>query len=62
MNYKSRKNKIRKKLGLPKLINKKIRCLKCDRIFYSVDITKRRLCNLCRKKNKEIYYNEIKFL
>tara|TARA_B100000959_G_C14988095_1_gene626506 strand:+ start:1453 stop:1671 length:219 start_codon:yes stop_codon:yes gene_type:complete len=44
-------NNLRKESGLPDIIVKKRKCLKCDKIFTSLGIGNR-LCETCLRTNK----------
>jgi len=55
-NYKDKRllkslNNLRKELGLPYIVVKKRKCLKCDKIFTSQG-TFNRLCETCTRVNK----------
>jgi hypothetical protein len=44
-------NNFRKESGLPDIVVKRRRCLKCDKIFTSLGISNR-LCEACTRANK----------
>lgn len=47
-------NKARKYVGLPLLVRKEKRCLKCNKKFFSQDAINQRLCDHCRLMNKRL--------
>jgi tRNA(Ile)-lysidine synthase TilS/MesJ len=42
-------NEARRKLGLNEIIEKNVKCLRCDQIFKSSDHKSNRICNTCKK-------------